>query len=609
MYKFKFADIGEGLHEGVVAEIYKNVGDDVKEGDPLFSVETDKVTSDIPSPCDGKVAKIFMEVGETIHVGNVVYHIDDGSGPAEDDAPAAAPAPKAEEPKEEVQEKAPSVVGDLEQSNDILDFSKFGRSGGAAAPAAPAAPQSTITNFEKEVDLIVIGSGPGGYLAGEVAGKHGLKTIVVEKKSPGGVCLNVGCIPTKTLLHSAKQYSYIKHNNLFGLQVAINDVKVDWKTIIERKNTVVKQLVGGVRMLLKIPNVTLIEGTAKIVERNVVEIDGKNYKTKNIIIATGSSPIKLPLEGFEQARKDKIIIDSTDALALESIPKSLAIIGGGVIGLEFATLYNEFGTKVTIIEGLPSLIANTDKEIAAKATQLAKQAGIDVFTNAKVIGYKNGALVYEHGGKTHSLKADKILESVGRRPNIDVIGENIGVAIGQRKEIIVDNQMRTNIPNILAIGDVVGKVMLAHVAYRHGKIAINTILNIQDEYDANCMPASIYTYPEISMIGKTEEQLKAEKIDYLKVNVPNNRLGKSLADGSTVGFTKLLFGKKYGEILGCHMINSHSSDIISEMAALMKLEATIFDIDKIVHPHPSISETIAEVGLQAVFAWRKFHKK
>jgi dihydrolipoamide dehydrogenase len=285
---------------------------------------------------------------------------------------------------------------------------------------------------------------------------------------------------------------------------------------------------------------------------------------------------------------------------LTEVPKSLVIIGGGVIGLEFATLYNEFGAKVTIIEGLPRILPPCDAEISAMATQIAKDAGISIITNAKVIGYENNEIKYELDGKEQSIPCDKVLESVGRRTNIDAIG-NIGIQLGKRKEIIVNEKMQTNIPHILAIGDVVGQAMLAHVAYRHGKIAINTILNIDDKYDQHLMPASIYTYPEISMIGRTEEQLKEEKIDYLKIKVPNYILGKSIADGSTVGFTKLLFGKKYGEILGCHMINCSSSDIIAEVAAFMTMEATIFDIDKTVHPHPSISETIAEAAIRAVF--------
>ena len=366
-------------------------------------------------------------------------------------------------------------------------------------------------------------------------------------------------------------------------------------------------LVGGVTGLLKAPNITLIKGYGKIIDKNTVDVDGKKYTTKNIVIATGSSPIQLPLNGFEQARKDDILIDSTKALDLKEIPKSLVVIGGGVIGLEFATLYNEFGTKVTIIEGLSKLVDFCDGEISAMATDIAKKSGITVITSAKVIGFENGAVKYESDGKVSSIKCDKVLESVGRKTNVDAIG-NIGIKLGSRKEIIVDEHMRTSIPNILAIGDVIGHAMLAHAAYRHCKIAINTILNIEDKYNQDHMPASIYTYPEISTIGKTEEQLKADKVDYLKVNIPNMMLGKALADGSTLGFTKLLFGKKYGEILGCHMINSHSSDIIAEVAVVMELEGTIFDINKAVHPHPSIGETLAEAALHATFAWQKANK-
>ena len=598
MYKFKFADIGEGLHEGVVAEIYKNIGDVVKEGDPLFSVETDKVTSDIPSPADGKIVEVLMKEGDTINVGDEIYHIDDGTG-IDEKADVKESSASSDEPKiiEEKEEPAPSVVGSLEQSNDLLDFSKFSNQN-TKTPETPL----------KSVDLIIIGSGPGGYLAAEIAGKHGLKTIIAEKDSPGGVCLNVGCIPTKALLHSAKMYHSLKPENLGGLSIKNGEVEINWHSILKHKEDVVKKLVGGVGSILKAPNIELIKGYATIVDKNTVSINNIKYNTKHIIIATGSSPIKLPLKGFDKAREDNIIIDSTQALDLKEIPESLVVIGGGVIGLEFASLYNEFGTKVTILEGLSKIIPPCDDEISAYAAKLAKKAKIDIITNARVISYENGAIQYIHDGVTKSIKTAKVLESVGRRTNVDAIG-NIGINLGKRKEIVVNEKMQTSIKHILAIGDVTGAAMLAHVAYAHAKIAVNTILGIDDKYMPFNVPAAIYTYPEISMIGRTEEQLKSENIDYLKVNIPNYILGKSIADGNTEGFTKLLFSKKYGEILGCHMINFNASDIISEVAVIMEMEGTIFNLNKTIHPHPSISETLSECALKATFVWRKANNK
>ena len=592
MYKFKFADIGEGLHEGVVAEIYKNVGDTVKEGDPLFSVETDKVTSDIPSPADGKIVKILMKEGDTIKVGDEIYYIDDGKGDSVE--------PKAVVKEEEEEEKpAPSVVGNLKQSNDLLDFSKFSN--------VKTGKAEEVGEITKSVDLVIIGSGPGGYLAAEIASKHGLKTIIAEKNSPGGVCLNVGCIPTKALLHSAKVYNSLKSQNLNGFSFKSSEINFDWNTILKHKEDVVTKLVSGVRSILKTPNIELISGYASIFDKNTVIINDKKYKTKYIIIATGSSPIKLPLKGFDKAREEDVIIDSTQALSLDSIPKSLVIIGGGVIGLEFASLYNEFGTKVTILEGLSRIIPPCDNEISVYATKLAKKANIDIITNAKVISYENNEIKYEHDGAIKSIKADKVLESVGRRTNVDAIG-NIGIKLGSRKEIVVNKQMQTSVENILAIGDVTGSAMLAHVAYAHAKIAINTIIGVKDAYNPLIVPAAIYTFPEISMVGRTEEQLKEEKIEYLKVSIPNYILGKSIADGATEGFTKLLFSKKYGEILGCHMINFNASDIISEVALIMEMEGTIFNLNKTIHPHPSISETLSECALKAVFVWEKANK-
>lgn len=616
MYKFKFADIGEGLHEGVVAEIYKKEGDEVKEGDSLFSVETDKVTSDIPSPKTGKIVKIFMAVGDTIHVGQDIYYIDDGSG---DDAEEAAPAPaetKSEEPKEE--ESGASVVGEVKVSNELFSF---GFSAPKPAPAIAKPVEKTVevatttSAFDKgkaytgkvdeEFDVIVIGSGPGGYLAAEEAGGAGLKTLIVEKEFWGGVCLNVGCIPTKALLKSTEVLEYVKHAEDYGVDLKATKIKLNWEKIHERKRAVVKQLTAGVQALMRMNKVKTELGEAKFVGAHEISVGNKVFRGKHIIIATGSSDRKLPLPGFEQGYASGKILTSKEAINLDTQPKSLTIIGGGVIGVEFAQVFSATGAKVTILQNLPKILNNLDDEIIKEVEKKLVTANIEVITNSNIKKFEDNKVFYEVDGKEQTIESDFVLVSVGRAP--ESLGlEEVGIKLGDRKQLLVDDKCRTNVENVYGIGDVTGQAMLAHVAYRHAVVAVSDILAKDVKYNDKTIPACIYTHPEIAVVGLTEKQAKDAGKDVFTVKHEFKFIGKAIASGDTTGFAKFVIDKKYGEIVGCHIIGPHATDLISEIVVAIDLETTIFEIASSVHPHPTFSEVLWEAARTAV---HKLNKK
>ncbi|MGZ9413256.1 dihydrolipoyl dehydrogenase [Mycoplasma sp. AC157] len=613
MHKFKFADIGEGLHEGVVAEIYKKEGDMVNEGDSLFSVETDKVTSDIPSPATGKIVKVLMAVGDTIHVGQEIYHIDDGKGDVVSQEPK-----KEESKKEESTGGGASVVGEVKVSNQLFDLSSLKKPSTTATTKveSPSERKEASSNkeqgkaytgkIEEEFDVIVIGSGPGGYLAAEEAGGAGLKTLIIEREFWGGVCLNVGCIPTKALLKTTEVLHSVKHATEYGITGNIN-VKIDWTKMHARKSEVVKQLTSGVQALMRMNKVKTIFGTAKFVGAHEVEVDSKVYKAKNIIIATGSSDRKIPLPGFEQGYAEGKLITSKEAINLEKQPKSLTIIGGGVIGVEFAQVFASAGTKVTIIQNLPTVLGMLDKDIIKQVSNDLVEMGVEVIANANTTKYEKGKIFYEVNGKEESIKSDLVLVSVGRVP--ESLGlEEVGIKLGDRKQLVVDEYCQTNVEGVYGIGDVVGQAMLAHVAYRHAVVAVSNILKKQVKYSAKTVPACIYTHPEIAVVGLTEDQAKEQGKDFIVAKHQFTFIGKALAAHESKGFAKFIIDKEHGEIIGCHIIGAAATDLISEVVLAMDLESTIYDIASTIHPHPTFSEVLWEAARNAVHQLNKLKK-
>ncbi|WP_381415301.1 dihydrolipoyl dehydrogenase [Spiroplasma endosymbiont of Anurida maritima] len=582
MKDFKFADIGEGLTEGTVGEVFVKVGDKVDEFDPLFSVETDKVTEEITSIDAGIVGEVLIKPGQVIKVGETVVRIKTG------DSASSAPA-KTEEKAEE----GSSVIGAVPVSNNLIPAR------GVKTSSAPAksAPKTTIDpNQTFDYDLIVVGAGPGGYVAAIRAAQSNLKTLIIEKEYFGGVCLNVGCIPTKALLKSSKVYDLINHADKYGIDITgTKAFAPNWEKMMARKDDVVTTLTKGVQALLNANKVKIVKGTAVGVDAHTVKVGSKNYTTKNMILATGSIARRIKTPNFEKAFKDGYVITSTEALALPKIPKKLVVVGGGVIGVEFAALYSKLGTEVTILQGLSTILEMLDKDVISVMEKVIKDSGIKIITNANVKDIKGKSVVYEVNGKEAKITSDYCLVSIGRESIVEGF-ESIGLNIGERKNFIIDDACKTNIPSIYAIGDATGRSMLAHTASAQGICAVENILGKNTTVNYNRIPSCIYTSPEVASVGFTEEQIKDKKIEYTKFKFPLAANGKSLADGDTVGFVKILAEKKYGEILGAHIIGSTATDMISEITAVMETEGTIDDLGSTIHPHPTLSEAVMETA-------------
>ncbi len=444
-------------------------------------------------------------------------------------------------------------------------------------------------------DLIIIGGGPAGYVAAERAGHKGLKVILFEKKSMGGVCLNEGCIPTKTMLYSAKTYENALHGDKYG--VYGDNIRFDYGKIVARKNKVVKKLVAGVEGKMKMHHVTVVKGEAMIQGRSSkgVEVScaGESYLGANLLICTGSEAFVPPIPGLAEA--GDIILTNREILDLKEQPKSLVVIGGGVIGMEFASFYNSLGSKVTIVEMLPEILGNNDAEISAMMRDIYGKKGIEFNLNAKVVKIDGNKVIYEKDGQTSIVEGDKILVSVGRRPITKGFGlENLNVELF-KGGIKTDEKMRTNVPNVFAAGDVTGFSLLAHTASREGEVVVNNLLGRNDIMRYNAIPGVVYTNPEVSSVGETEESAKAKGIDFKVAKLPMAYAGRFVAENEGgSGICKVLVGAKYGEIIGVHMLGNPSSEMIFGACLAIEQEMTLTEMEEVVFPHPTVSEIFKE---------------
>lgn len=446
-------------------------------------------------------------------------------------------------------------------------------------------------------DLIVIGAGPGGYVAAIRAAQLGMKVVIVEKDTCGGTCLNYGCIPTKALYKNAQVVNYMEHSKEFGIQ--IGGYKLDMEQVQARKNKIVKTLTGGVEFLLKSNKITIEKGTAKIIKAGLVAVtakDGtvKKLEGKRILIASGSKSSRLPIEGMELEG----VITSKEALDMKAVPKEIVIIGGGVIGIEFAGIYQSFGAKVTVVEFMPHIIPNVDVEITGRLKALLEKRGIKIMTGSKVekIEKKGTGLSVQvdMGGKKQALSCNEVLVSTGRE--MDVEGLNLD-ALGiryDRKGIKVDADYQTNISGIYAIGDVTGRVMLAHVASEEGKVAVERMAGEKSEVDYNLIPNSIFTFPDVSSIGLSEEQAKEQGIDYVTSKYQFSGNGKALTMNDAEGMVKVIASRDLSKILGVHIIGPNASDLIAEAAIAMNGMFTVEEAADVMHGHPTLSEAFDE---------------
>lgn len=447
-------------------------------------------------------------------------------------------------------------------------------------------------------DLIVIGGGPGGYLAAERAGNAGLSVLLFEKRALGGVCLNEGCIPSKALLNSAKIADYAKNGKKYG--VIAENVSIDHKAVVKRKDKVVRTLVAGVSMKMKKNKVTVINDEAVIQGRSadgfIVKTKDNEYTAQRLLIASGSVPSMPPIPGLDEGYRNGFVLTNREILDITEVPENLVIIGGGVIGLEMASYFNSAGSKVTVVEMLDHIAGPTDREISTILFNSYKKKGVDFRLSAKVTEITDKEVIFETKDGRQSISADKVLVSIGRRPHTEGLGlEKIGVETEHGK-VKTDGYMQTNIPGVYAVGDVNGVSMLAHTAYREAEVCINNILGKRDIMRYNAIPSVIYTNPEVGCVGETEETAKEKGIDVEIVKLPLTYSGRYIAENTEMdGIAKVIIQKKYRTILGVHMVGSYSSEIIYGAAMMIESEMRVEDVRQIVFPHPTVGEVLKEI--------------
>ncbi|MET4103683.1 dihydrolipoamide dehydrogenase [Roseovarius sp. MBR-78] len=550
----KVPDIGD-FSDVPVVSILVSVGDTVAAEDPLIELESDKATMEVPSPVAGKITDIKVAEGDKVSEGTPIMVIE-AAGAAEE-------APKAEAPK---------------------------------APAPQAATGTATGKGDKHAEVVVLGSGPGGYSAAFRAADLGKKVILIERNPTlGGVCLNVGCIPSKALLHAAKVITEAEEMASHG--ISFGKPKVDLDALRGWKDSVVGQLTGGLDGLARARKVEVVRGTGKFTGSNMIEVSGEDTTTVSFdhcIIAAGSEVVKLPFIPHDDPR----VIDSTGALELADIPKRMLVLGGGIIGLEMACVYDALGAQITVVELMDQLMPGADKDMVKPFHKRVEGRYEAIRLKTKVTAVealKTGLKVTfeDDKGEVTTDTFDKILVAVGRKPNgKQIAAEAAGVAVDERGFIAVDGQQRTNVPHIFAIGDVVGQPMLAHKAVHEGKVAAEVCAGETRHFDARLIPSVAYTDPEVAWCGLTETEAKAKGIKYEKGVFPWAASGRALSNGRSEGITKLLFDPEDDRVIGAAITGTNAGDLISEVALAIEMGADAVDLGHTIHPHPTLSETV-----------------
>ena len=564
-YELKMPQLGLTMEEGTLSKWLKHEGDTVKAGEVVAEITTDKLTNELTSEQDGVMLKLVAQEGDDIPVKGTLAWI----GQAGEAVPGAVPAAVA-----------------------------------AAVPQAPAAPAAAPAGGKKSV--IVIGGGPGGYVAAIRAAQLGAEVTVVEKQYLGGTCLNVGCIPTKCLLHSAELVEQIKTQGK-EIGVEVEGVKVNFPQVIAHKNAISKQLTSGVAGLLKLNKVKKVDGTAKFTGEKQLEVtkaDGsKETMTADaIIVATGSVNAQPPIPGLKE---NPNCIDSTGALSLEKLPQTMVVIGGGVIGLELACAYAAFGTKITVVEAMDHMLPMLDGDLTKIGVAHMKKMGMDFHLECPVqsvesspVGAKVGCK--DKSGKTVTFEAEKVLVAIGRKANTAGLDLAAGKIDNDKGRILVNDKMETNVPGVYAIGDCVfGHAQLAHTASAMGEVASENICGLEAHYCEKTNPTCVYMEPEAASVGLTEEQCKAQGIAYKVGKFPMSANGKALILNGGEGLVKIIAGAEYGEILGMHIIGPRATDLIAEGALAIEGEMTLDEIIDTIHSHPTVTETMREAALNA----------
>jgi len=583
--EIKVPDIG-GNGSVPVIEILVQVGDTVTKEQSLVTLESDKATMEIPTSVAGVIKEIKLKVGDEVSEGSVIAIVETAAAATTSEAaPSEAPkqdAPKAESSKTEAPKVAPSA-------SPAADSSK------SAAPAPKAAGESG-RKADIECKLVVLGSGPGGYTAAFRAADLGVDTILVERYvTLGGVCLNVGCIPSKALLHAAAVIDEAEAMAAHGITFGKPTIEID--KLREFKTKVVGKLTGGLTSMAKQRKVRTVEGVGAFISPNELEVQTKDGKKlirfENAIIAAGSQSVKLPSFPWDDER----IIDSTGALELKDVPKKLLVVGGGIIGLEMATVYSALGSEVTVVEFMDQLIPGADADLIKPLAQRMSKRLKGIHLKTKVVeakATKKGIEVtYEGDSVPETTLFDRVLVSVGRSPNGGKIGaDKAGVSVSERGFITVDQQMRTNVPHIFAIGDLVGQPMLAHKATHEAKVAAEVVAGHKSYFDARVIPSVAYTDPEIAWVGVSEREAKEKGLKVGVAKFPWAASGRAIGNDRTEGFTKLLFDEETHRIVGGGIVGQHAGDLISEVTLAIEMGSEAADIGLTIHPHPTLSESV-----------------
>jgi dihydrolipoamide dehydrogenase len=564
MIEVKVPDIGD-FKDVAVIEVLVKPGDTVAAEQSLITVESDKASMEIPSSHAGVVKEVLVKVGDKVSEGSAILALDAAAS-----APSAAPAP------------APSP--------------QPAPAGRASEPAPQAAQYAGSADVE--CDMLVLGAGPGGYSAAFRAADLGMKTVLVERyPTLGGVCLNVGCIPSKALLHVAAVMDEVKH---FGdLGVSFAEPQVDMGKLLAHKNKVVGKLTVGLAAMAKMRKVTVLQGVGEFADPHHLKVamaDGKTQtvKFRHAIIAAGSEAVKLPF----LPKDDPRIVTSTGALELRQKPEKMLVIGGGIIGLEMGTVYSTLGARLDVVEMMDALMLGADRDLVKVWQKMNAKRFDNIMLKTKTVGAEakaDGIYVKFEGeaAPKDPVRYDLVLQAVGRTPNGKRIGaEKAGVAVGDRGFIPVDVQMRTNVPHIFAIGDIVGQPMLAHKAVHEAHVAAEVAAGEKAAFDARVIPSVAYTDPEVAWVGLTEDEAKAQGKKVKKGLFPWTASGRAIANGRDEGFTKLLFDEESHRIVGGGIVGTHAGDMIGEVALAIEMGADAVDIGKTIHPHPTLGESI-----------------
>ena len=560
----KVPDIGD-FDAVEIIEVLVSEGDIVEENQDIITLESDKAAMEIPSTAKGKIVSLKVSVGDKVAEGDVILTLE--AEQAEADTEDTESTPEATETKASSPEKA--------------------------GPTPAAVPQG---DADLHAEVLVLGSGPGGYTAAFRVADLGKQVVMVERHERiGGVCLNVGCIPSKALLHTAQIINEAEEMSHHG--VKFNKPQIDIRELESWKSSVVNQLTGGLKALAKTRKVTIVQGEGNFTSPNTLKVEGpdgeKTISFDHCIIAAGSRVTKIPVFPNDDPR----MMDSTDALELEDVPEKLLVIGGGIIGLEMATVYDALGSKITVVELQDSLIPGADKDIVKPLLKRVEQKYDNIYLNTKVsnIEPKEDGLLVTFEGKDAPEQAmfDKILVAVGRSPNGKLINaEAAGVIVTDHGFIETDGQMRTNVPHIFAIGDIVGQPMLAHKATHEGKVAAEVIAGQKSVFEPMTIPSVAYTDPEVAWMGMSEDEAKKQGIDYVKGAFPWAASGRSLSLGRDEGLTKAIFEKETGRLIGAGIVGPNAGELIAEAVLALEMGADAEDIGLTIHPHPTLSETL-----------------